>query len=146
MSKNTEKYILSLSGEYGVCSELAKRGVLATITFGNMKATDIIISSEIDSKLYKLEVKTSRKERFVTGFFQKYYSKEIKGPDFWVLTFQDRDYRSRYFILSHQEMAEVQMQRNGMNEWRKVVGVDNVLLKHVQDYENKWEKIVDLVS
>lgn len=146
MSKSTEKYLTSLSGEYGVCSELAKRGILASITFGNLKSTDIIINSIQDSKLYSLEVKTSRKAKFVTGFFQKYYSKEIKGPDFWILTNVDKNLRSRYFILSHEEMANVQMQRNGMTAWRKINGVDNVLMNQVLEYEDSWEKITGIVG
>jgi hypothetical protein len=144
MSKSKTKYLISLSGEYGVCSELAKRGVLSNITFGNLKSTDIIISSIEDSKIYTIEVKTSITGRFVTGFFQKYFDKDKKGPDFWVLTYMDKSLQSRFFVLSHQEMADAQMQRNGLNEWRKVVGVDNVLMKHVQDFENKWDKIINL--
>jgi hypothetical protein len=143
MSKNKTKYLISLSGEYGVCSELAKRGILSNITLGNLKATDIIINSIEDAKIYTIEVKTSITGRFVTGFFQKYYSNDKKGPDYWVLTHLDKNYQSRYFILTHQEMANIQMQRNGMSEWRKINGVDNVLLKQVIEYENCWDKIVN---
>lgn len=38
-----EKYLLHLAGEYRVCSELNKRGVFATITYGNRKAVDVYV-------------------------------------------------------------------------------------------------------
>lgn len=146
MSKSISKYLISLSGEYGVCSELAKRGVLASITLGNLKSTDIIINSIKESILYSIEVKTSKTGRFVTGFFQKFHSKEIKGPDFWILIHLDKNLQSRYFILSHEELANIQMQRNGMTEWRKINGVDNILMKQVLEFENCWEKITNLTG
>ena len=58
-----------MAGEYGVCAELFKRGFDANITYGNMKATDIIILMP-DKTYRRIEVKTSRETRFVTGFFQ----------------------------------------------------------------------------
>jgi cytolysin (calcineurin-like family phosphatase) len=39
-------------------------------------------------------------------------------------------------------MGDVQMQRNGMNSWaQNQGGVDNVLLKHIVQFENQWDKI-----
>ena len=66
-----EKYRLSMAGEYGVCAELSKRGFDASITFGNAKATDVVIILE-NKSFRRIEVKTTRSTRFVTGFFQKY--------------------------------------------------------------------------
>ena len=41
-----------------------------------------------------------------------------------------------------EQMGDVQMKRNGQTEWvANPTGVDNVLLKHIQEYENQWEKI-----
>ena len=33
------------------------------------------------------------------------------------------------------------MKRNGMTEWREVVGVDNVLLDSLRGFEDKWNVI-----
>jgi hypothetical protein len=48
---STEKYKLSMAGEYGVCAELSKRGFDASITFGNMKnislpGTKLVVKQE----------------------------------------------------------------------------------------------------
>lgn len=36
-----DRYYLNLAGEYRVASELFKRGLFATITYGNKKGADI---------------------------------------------------------------------------------------------------------
>lgn len=138
---NVDKYKLSMAGEYGVCAELCKRGFDASITFGNMKATDIIILM-LDKTYKRIEVKTSRETRFVTGFFQKYFDKSRIHPDFWVLVHIDAENVSHYHILTHEEMANVQMKRNEMADWEKIVGCDNVLLRDLEPYKEKWETFI----
>ena len=136
-----EKYRLCLAGEFGVCSELSKLGYDVNITMGNAKAVDVVLFK--NGSCVRIEVKTSRSSRFVTNFFQKYYDpSEGIHPDFWVLVHIDKDNKSHYYILSHQEMGDVQMKRNGMTAWAKVDGCDNVLLKDVKGYgEGMWDKI-----
>ncbi len=132
-----------MAGEYGACSELCKRGFDASITFGNMKATDIIIL--LPNKIYRrIEVKTSREKKFVTNFFQKYYDKtQNDHPDFWVLVYIDSQNISNYYILPHNEMGDVQMKRNGMTKWEELPGCcDNVLLEDVKRYKDNWDLIV----
>jgi hypothetical protein len=138
---STEKYKLSMAGEYGVCAELSKLGFDASITFGNMKATDIVVV--IGTELRRIEVKTTRSTKFVTNFFQKkYFIPSQSHPDYWVLVHVDSNNNSRFFVLTHQEMGDVQMQRNGMSSWaQNQGGVDNVLLKHIVQFENQWDKI-----
>lgn len=77
-----EKQRLGMAGEYSVCAELLKRGYNASITMGNAKAVDIVVLLQ-DQSFRRIEVKTSRNKRFVTGFFQKYYDKtQTQHPDF----------------------------------------------------------------
>jgi len=138
-----EKYRLGMAGEYGVCSELCKRGFDASITLGNAKAVDIVVFMQ-DSTYRRIEVKTSRNKRFVTGFFQKYYDiDQSPHPDFWILVLIDEDNKSHYYILTHEEMGNVQMKRNEMDAWERIVGCDNVLLKDIEQFENNWEKIIE---
>lgn len=138
-----KKLQLGMAGEYSVCAELLKRGHNASITMGNAKAVDIIIFTS-DNTYRRIEVKTSRNKRFVTGFFQKYYDKTLAlHPDFWVLVHLDEEFKSRYFILTHEEMGSVQMKRNEMDDWERIVGCDNVLLKDIEQFEDKWEKICE---
>ena len=135
------KYHLSLAGEYGVCSELSKRGFDVSMTLGNAKAVDVWVLRN-NGSYARIEVKTTRGKKFVTGFFQKYYNvSNPSHPDFWVLVYIDVNDVSHYYILTHQEMGNLQMVRNGMTTWAPVNGVDNVLLRDVKTFEDDWDKI-----
>ena len=136
------KFDIGMAGEFGVCSELYKRGYDASITLGNKKAVDIYVAIAND-RYISIEVKTSRNTKIVTGFFQKYArSNQIPHPDYWVLVYIDKNNMSHYYVLSHQEMAAEQMRRNGMSQWAHVEkGVDNVLVRDLSNYENAWNKI-----
>ena len=134
------KQQLGMTGEWSVCSELCKRGHNAVLTMGNTKAVDVVVL--MPNKTYKtIEVKTTRSTRFVTGFFQKYHDINNPHPDIWVLVHIDKNDDPHYYVLTHQEMGQVQMARNGMSTWTQVQGVDNVLLKHVSQYQDEWHKI-----
>lgn len=135
------KYQLSMAGEYAVCSELSKRGWDVSITFGNAKATDIIL--HLPGGTYRrIEVKTSQTGRFVTNFFQKYYDKTLNNhPDYWVLVYIDKNGQMHFYILTHEELGDIQMKRNGMTTWEKVNGCDNVLLRDLAVHEDRWDKI-----
>ena len=137
-----EKHFLNLSGEFGVCAELAKRQIYASITYGNHKSADVIVINPQTNKALVIEVKTTKSNRIVTGFFQKYKMPETLHPDFWIIVHIDENYTSNYFILSHAEIASIQMSRNQMKEWMHIEkGVDNILLNSLTTYKNDWDKI-----
>ena len=66
-----DKYTLGMAGEYAVCSELLRRGINASITMGNAKATDVVVFCKtVNGNSYKkIEVKTTQTTKFVTNFF-----------------------------------------------------------------------------
>ena len=138
-----DKYMLGLSGEYAVCSELLRRNKMASITMGNAKGVDIIVLYPNEGQTYKkIEVKTSQTTQFVTSFFRKYYDINMPHPDIWVLVHIDADTKAiRYFMLTHEELGNIQMARNKITSWQYSKGCDNVLLKEVLPYENRWDII-----
>ncbi len=147
-----DKYHLNLAGEYRVCSELHKRGIFATITYGNKKGADIYAIGSNRSAAV-IEVKASNSLRFVTGFYQKYKTVDQEHPTFWVLYSvreKQGEFDERFFVLTHMEIAEAQAERNCPGEtltyeervtrWAR--GVDNVLAETVEQHEADWQKIV----
>jgi len=147
-----DKYHLNLAGEYRICSELLKRGIFATVTYGNMKGCDVIAVGS-NRQAAVVEVKAAQSNRFVTGFYQKYKTPEREHPTFWVLYSVRQDgggFTERFFILSHSELAEIQAERNHPGESltyaeraeRVSKGVDNVVVSNIEDHEDAWEKIV----
>ena len=143
-----DKYYLNLAGEYRVASELFKRGLFATITYGNKKGADIYAIGP-NRQTAVVEVKASNSSRFVTGFYQKYVDEMTEHPDFWVLCSFCREDPEEFYVLSHAEMARAQAARNSgealtwvENAEKVKTGVDNVLAKDLQDYKSAWNKIV----
>ena len=142
-----DKYYLNLAGEYRVASELFKRGMFATITYGNKKGADIYAIGP-SRKTAVIEVKASNSSRFVTGFYQKYVDEMTDHPDFWVLcSFRDVD-AEQFYVLSHAEMAQAQAKRNlsealswAENAVKVKRGVDNVLAKDLEEHKSAWEKV-----
>jgi hypothetical protein len=139
--KQEEKHFLNLSGEYGVCAELAKRHINASLTYGNHKAADVILINPKTRRALVVEVKTTKSKRIVTGFFQKYNTPETPHPDFWIIVHIDIENISNYYVLTHGDIANVQMKRNGMSTWESVKGVDNILLENIKEYYNNWNII-----
>ena len=145
--KQKKKQFLNLAGEYGVCSELHKRGITASITYGMSKAADIVITK--DKRAYVIEVKTSSGERVVTKFFQKYPTPDAEHqPDFWVIVHVDQEtYLSEFYVLTHEEMTKEQMLRYNMTEWEdRRGGVCNIGLPLIQQYKNKWDTILKVIE
>ena len=149
-------YLLNLAGEYRICSELNKRGVFATLTYGNRKGADVYAISDRQERALKIEVKTSQRNNFVTNMTRKGWADDPTAPDFWVL-FQlqpkrDGTYSERFFVLSHDEICAAQARRNQIyadayqakhgKPPSSAAGVDNVKLKDVEEYKDAWAKII----
>ncbi len=62
---------LSLAGEFRVAAALLTLDRFAAIPSGNRKATDIITVGS-NQRAVVIEVKSSQKQNFVTGVYQKY--------------------------------------------------------------------------
>ncbi|HEX4797642.1 MAG TPA: hypothetical protein VH370_27860 [Humisphaera sp.] len=165
-------YLLNLAGEYRVCSELNKRGVFATVTYGTRKGVDVYAISDRKTRALKIEVKTSQKKNFVTslsqkcdddpnsdGFWERRAADE-QAPDFWVL-FQIRpiansSFAERFFVLTHKEICNAQCTRNSaygqkyLSNHGKMpdfsTGVDNVVIADIERYEDQWDKIVAAIG
>lgn len=168
-----QPYLLNLAGEYRICSELNKRGVFATVTYGNRKGVDVYAISDKKARALRIEVKTSQKNNFVTslsqkcgdldpnasGFWERRAADE-NSPDFWVL-FQiqvgsDSSFHERFFVLTHKEICAAQAARNEAYALKYndrhgrrpdfSQGIDNVFLTDVEAHEDQWQKIIEALD
>ncbi len=152
-----DRYNLNLAGEYRVAAEILKRGLFATVTYGNKKGADVFAIGE-NRRAAVVEVKASNSNRFVTKLYQKYPNPDATHPDFWILyavqTSDNGSFIERFFVLSHDELAVVQGERNCPGESLSYVeaaarvpkGVDNVLISNVELHEDAWTKITDFCN
>ena len=147
----SEKSTLSGIGKFGTLSELLKRNLKVQITFDSPQKIDKITNGNInrikiqviypDGTEKYIKVKTSRTKRFVTNW-QKYRSNNSKQPDYWVIVHIDEKNNSHYHVLTHTELGYLQAMRAGCSpEEIGSEGVDNILLEHIADSENRWDKI-----
>jgi len=143
-----DKDMIGLAGEMRVASELLKRGYQAYITFGNAKATDIVVTGD-SNRFIRIQVKTSiNRKNFVTGYYPKYTDPNSIGPDIWVFYLTHKDVSSgedRFFILTHEEVGDLQFRVNKGKKTERGKGCDNIPLKFLEQEKSKheglWEKI-----
>jgi hypothetical protein len=153
--RRIDPYLLGLAGEYRVCSELNKRGIFATVTYGNQKSVDVYAIDNSRGRAVRIEVKTSQRNRFVTSIGRKGLAKDPAAPEFWVLCqvrCQDADtFDDRFFVLTHKEICTAQARGNAKYaaRYRRTHGrapdfsrgVDNVGVAEVEAHEGQWSKI-----
>ena len=103
------KESVHLAGEYYVAAELHRRGVHATITYGNAKSADILAFSLDDERFARVEVKSSRPSNGSvlawTGTLEGFL---VKPNQFWVLCVVpdvgDDASGPRFFVFGSREM------------------------------------------
>ena len=66
-----DKTQIGLTGEYYVLAQLSARGFVATLTLGNTKGVDILVTNQEINKLFKVEVKTSTNKPSNAKHFSK---------------------------------------------------------------------------
>ena len=57
-----DKNQIGLAGEFYVLAQLAQRGFVGTLTLGHTKGIDILVSNSRFRKLFRVEVKTTRRK------------------------------------------------------------------------------------
>jgi len=64
-----DKSQIGLTGEFYVLAQLAQRGLIGTLTLGNTKGIDILVTNQELNKLFKVEVKTTAKTPRIEKLF-----------------------------------------------------------------------------
>lgn len=90
--QKSDKTRISLAGEFAVLSQLALRGQDASMTLGNTKGVDILISDPVTGRMLKLEVKTHRREIRDTGVRSKTFGKFLSN---WIMSEQHGKYNKK---------------------------------------------------
>lgn len=162
-----DKVFLNMAGEFAVASELNRRRVLASVTYGSSKSADIFAMNRDMTKTVRIEVKTTDKQKWPIG--EKATRVDPPSADrVWVLVNlpaplegvpQDEALRGahtpRFFVLSSQEIYEIwrkeadqYLQGYLARHGRKFegLGVPNVTLRGVLDAEGRWDKITSRLN
>lgn len=152
LSKQEQKYHLSLSGEFSVAAQLQRQCVSAAVTYGNAKNADVVAFSNSDRAVV-IEVKSTSQDRWVVG--SKLPLPSLKP---WVFVYMPIDPKlpPKYYVFLQSELHDVLdpgekayyrkfKEKNGV-EYGNRPGVVNLTRKQAEPFENKWEKIIDQLS
>lgn len=154
------KAFLNLAGEFAVASELNRRSILASITYGSAKSADVFAISPDMNKVARIEVKTTDKRRWPIG---EKGTRPTGQPDVWVFvllppplddTTKDDGQRGahapRFFVLTGPEVYDLHRARDMRHRARyrerhgrecETLGVPQLSLEDVLPFEGQWSKI-----
>jgi hypothetical protein len=153
MSRQIEKYLQSMAGEFFVAAQLQRLGINASVTYGNAKRADIVIFSNDYSKCSPIEVKTTRKDKWAIGC-------PIPMPSSqpWVFVYLPAELESppEYFVLSQEELHLLMLpiQNEYFSKYEERHGVPygdkpgNFSLPKILavPYKNNWSTILRLIE
>ena len=157
------KSILGVTGEYYVAAELGKRNVYAQLTLGNQKRTDLLIFSEENEKLLKVEVKCKQGSEWPNckGIYQQDSFiifvdfkdlNETQRPDFYVLNETDwkelvirkeKDYKKKYANRETKIENNVLVLLSEINKQGKPYVGCGVKPKDIEQFKERWDKILN---
>lgn len=149
MSKQAQKYHLSLAGEFYVAAELQRRGISAAVTYGNAKSADVVAFSISGEKTVVIEVKSTSQSKWVVGG-----KVPSPSPRPWVFVHipTEPSASPEFFVLFQSELHEVlapgeaeyfrKFKEKHGEEYGNRQGVVSLHRQQVQPFKNAWEKIL----
>lgn len=139
-----DNQITGMAGEFLVLGKLFKKGLQASITFGNAKAIDILVCDPDNEKTYAVQVKTSKKK----NNFRELKGKEIKPDHIYVFVFlNDFENNEDFFIVKGSEIL-----KNVESFFGKKYNNDNlpekgtVYWESLKEYKDNWNVFDFLIS
>jgi hypothetical protein len=150
--KQSEKYHLSLAGEFYVAAELQRQGVHASVTYGNAKRADIVALSQSGTRAIVIEVKSTGQRSWVIGGTLPESSEKP-----WVLVYLPSNFRQspEFFVLTqeqihnilapkHEEYKKSYLKKHGREFGGK--GVYTLDYNKAKEFVNRWDTITTLIN
>lgn len=111
-----EKNELALAGEYYVLAQLSARGYVATLTLGNAKGVDILVTNQAIDRLFRVEVKTTSLKPRTEALFstvpayhwtmsQKHEADATANLVFCFVQIEAVDALPRFFLVPSRDVA-----------------------------------------
>jgi len=145
MGSHEHKQFLNLAGEFLVAGELNRHFIPASITYGSSKSADVIAHDLQKDKIYKVEVKTTDKLKWVVG--SKLLDESKWDEDyFWILVYLPLcgvsicegdvltdeirgKFSPRYFIFTSVELGKILLNNHKIYK-------EKYLVKHYKEFND----------
>lgn len=165
-SKGRNNKLAGQIGEYLVCAELGRRGLIATPFSGNVPTFDVLATDE-QCRTVPIQVKASRSDNWpsdarswmkleldpTTGVQHYLGPAEITNPNliYVCVAIAPVGERDRFFILTRGDLQHVCiagytrfMERQGWKRPRNAASYDNRYgIQSIEQYEDNWQLITD---
>jgi hypothetical protein len=150
--KQAAKYHLSLAGEYYVAAELQRRGIHASVTYGNAKQTDVVAFSDESTRAVVIEVKSTGQPDWIVG--NKTPEPSVK-PWVFVHIPLDANASPEFYVLTQSQIHELlapsdaeYYRRYRERHGRESTGIGVVTLsrKQAAPFKGCWQTIIDAVK
>lgn len=147
MGKSQEdKQFIQMAGEFGVVSELFRREIQATITYGNSKSADVFVIASGGDRAAKIEVKSSVKK----GWIVDDRALEAKDHVIWVFVHFPKPSEafspaqvaevgksaSRYHVLTSVEVKDMYVTKKAGGG-----ALITFSIGEVEKHLNQWSKV-----
>lgn len=130
MSKISSNSV-ALAGEFAVLSQLTLNGYNASMTLGNTKNIDILVSDVKTNKMYRLEVKTNYRHETKKHHESKIFGKTVSS---WIM-------RSKHETLSSPKLfycfVNIDPHNNQLTFY---IVPSKVVAKYIRDEHGLWIK------
>jgi hypothetical protein len=149
MTAQSRKHTLGLAGEFLVAGELLRRGLHASVTYGNAKKADVVVLSKSRRNAMVIEVKTTSQATWVVGGTLPNQDDEL-----WIFVHlpTSENEPPRYFVLTSTELHSIVFAEYDayLERYRKRNGgefsgnpVHNLSLKQALTFEGMWQKVLE---
>jgi len=143
-----------LAGEFYTLAQLCARGFIATLTLGNTKGVDILVTNQEINKLFKVEVKTSTIKESYSRIFEdgitydwmmnkKHETMIQDNLIFCFVHLADNDHLPKFYLVPSKDVAK--QVRQSHQFWLKRRNVKDTSIRtfriHLDNrngYENNW--------
>jgi hypothetical protein len=171
MSKGLRNKLAGQTGEFLVCAELGRRGLIATSFTGNVPEFDLIVADET-LRTVPIQVKTSRGNSWPTnaGIWINIEINEVEekqidhgnrvisNPDLIyvcvLLADVGEQHRDRFFILRKRDLQAICS--NNYRKWiekhdwkrpRNFRSLDNrYYTENLEPFENNWDLVIEQLN
>lgn len=149
MTAQSRKHTLGLSGEFLVAGELLRRGLHASVTYGNAKKADVVVLSKSRRNAMVIEVKTTSETTWVVGGTLPNQDDEL-----WVFVYLPtlENEPPRYFVLTSTELHSIVVAEHDAyrERYRKRNGIEfsgksvhKLSLVQAHPFEGMWQKVME---
>ena len=129
----TDRQTTGMAGEFLVVGKLFKRGIQASVTFGNAKSIDVLAYNPRNNKTFAVSVKTLRQK----NCFPLLPQSVSAGHTYIFVILNEPDVPEKYFIVPGSDIAEDLPKFFGSSvnyEQRPAVNYGPL-----KPYENNWQ-------